>query len=76
MVYPKYYSYRSQDLDEALHDAGQFYWGKTEAWIDNKKIISKNSYPISIPRIRALDIDTIEDWKIAEKMFGIMNKKF
>ena len=75
MFYPKHYKSRSQDLEEAFHDAGQFYWGKTAAWLNNKKIISRNSYPILIPRTRALDIDTIEDWKIAEVMFMNNNKK-
>lgn len=75
MFYPKHYKSRSQDLEEAFHDAGQFYWGKTSAWLNNKKIINRNSYPILIPRTRALDIDTIEDWKIAEVMFMNNNKK-
>jgi pseudaminic acid cytidylyltransferase len=75
MFFPKYYHYRSQDLDSAFHDAGQFYWGKTKAWLNNKNIFSKNSFPMPIPRSRVLDIDTIEDWKIAEKMFKINNKK-
>lgn len=69
MLFPKYYKHRSQDLDEVFHDAGQFYWGKTSAWLNKIEIFSKNSIPILIPRTRALDIDTIEDWKIAEKMF-------
>lgn len=75
MFFPKYYKYRSQDLDKVFHDAGQFYWGKTEAWLNNEKIFSKNSFPMQIPRYRVLDIDTIEDWKIAEKMFKMNIKK-
>ena len=71
MFFPKYYKYRSQDLDKAFHDAGQFYWGKTEAWLNNEKIYSKNSFPMQVPRSRVLDIDTVEDWKIAEKMYKI-----
>ena len=75
MFFPKYYQYRSQDVHEAFHDAGQFYWGKTDAWLKNKKLYSKNSFPMPIPRSRVLDIDTIEDWKIAEKMFKMNIKK-
>jgi len=75
MIYPEYLSYRSQDLDEVFHDAGQFYWGLTDVWLKNKPIISKNSSSILIPRNRAIDIDTIEDWKIAEKMFETINNK-
>ena len=76
MFYPKNYNSRSQDLGEAFHDAGQFYWGLTDAWLENKKIISDEaSSPILIPRNRAMDIDTIEDWQIAERMFEVINKK-
>ena len=75
MFFPKYYQFRSQDVHEAFHDAGQFYWGKTDAWLKNKKLFSKNSFPMPIQRSRVLDIDTIEDWKIAEKMFKMNIKK-
>lgn len=75
MFYPKYYNSRSQDLKEAFHDAGQFYWGTTDAWLKNKPIISEDSLPIMIPRNQVHDIDTLEDWQIAERMFQIMNKK-
>jgi pseudaminic acid cytidylyltransferase len=75
MFFPQYYKYRSQDLKEAYHDAGQFYWAATDTWLENKPIISKNSSPLLIPRYRAMDIDTIEDWFIAEKMFMSIYKK-
>jgi N-acylneuraminate cytidylyltransferase len=73
--FPKYHNYRSQDLDEAFHDAGQFYWGFVDSWLKNKAIISKKSFTMFIPRSRALDIDTNEDWEIAEKMFEINTQK-
>ena len=75
MFYPKYYKSRSQDLVEAFHDAGQFYWGRTDAWLKNKPLIGKNSLPIIIPRIRVHDIDTNEDWQIAERAFNTIYKK-
>ena len=76
MIYPEHLNSRSQDLHKTFHDAGQFYWGLADTWVKNKPIISNNSCPILIPRARAIDIDTIEDWKIAEKMFeAIINKK-
>ena len=71
MLFPKHYNSRSQDLPSVYHDAGQFYWGRTDAWLTNKPIIGSNSYPILIPRKRAIDIDTIEDWLIAEEMFKL-----
>ena len=75
MFYPKHYNSRSQDLEEAFHDAGQFYWGLADAWLKNKPIISENAIPLLIPRNRVQDIDTPEDWKIAEKMFRLINNK-
>jgi pseudaminic acid cytidylyltransferase len=75
MFYSEYLNYRSQDLDEAFHDVGQFYWGSADTWLEKKPIISENSFPILIPRTRAIDIDTIEDWKIAEKMFEVIKNK-
>ena len=75
MFYQEHLNSRSQDLDEAFHDAGQFYWGLTETWLDNKPIINDNSIPLLIPRDRVQDIDTFDDWKIAERMFDIINEK-
>lgn len=69
MFYPENFNVRSQDLPEAFHDAGQFYWGKTEAWLDQKTLFSEKSYPIKIPRWRVQDIDTLEDWTRAESIF-------
>ena len=40
MFFPKNNISRSQDLDETFHDAGQFYWGFVDAWLENKPIIS------------------------------------
>jgi N-acylneuraminate cytidylyltransferase len=51
------------------HDAGQFYWGKPEAFIDNLEMFSKLSIPVVIPKYLVQDIDDIEDWKRAEVMF-------
>ena len=75
MFYPKHYNSRSQDLEGAFHDAGQFYWGLTDAWLKNKPVISENATPLLIPRNRVQDIDTLEDWQIAERMFWIINNK-
>lgn len=72
MFFPEYLNTRSQDLPEAFHDAGQFYWGKTEAWSQGKKIFEEKSSIILIPRWRVQDIDTLEDWKRAEIIYKQM----
>ena len=75
MFYPEHYNSRSQDLEEAFHDAGQFYWGLTDAWLDDRPIFSKKSSPTLISRKRVQDIDTPEDWQVAVSMFEAVNKK-
>jgi N-acylneuraminate cytidylyltransferase len=65
---------RSQDLEEAYHDAGQFYWGRTDAWLHATPLFSRFSAPILLPRYRVQDIDTLDDWFRAEMMFEILNQ--
>ncbi len=72
MFYPEYFNSRSQDLEKAYHDAGQFYWGRAAAWLSEKKIFSSDTIPIVLPSFRAQDIDTPEDWEHAELLFKIM----
>jgi N-acylneuraminate cytidylyltransferase len=68
MLFPEHYTSRSQDLPEMLHDAGQFYWGRAEAWLDHVHIFGDRSAVVAIPRWRVQDIDTAEDWTQAEAM--------
>jgi N-acylneuraminate cytidylyltransferase len=69
MFFPEYYSSRSQDLPTALHDAGQFYWGRPSAWTEGIRVFDNNTIPVVIPRWRVQDIDTEEDWRRAELMY-------
>ena len=68
MFQPEYFNTRSQDLIEAFHDAGQFCWGKAEAWVSGKAVFSTDTVPVTLPRHRVQDIDTTEDWERAEWM--------
>jgi N-acylneuraminate cytidylyltransferase len=70
MFWPENELKRSQDLPEAWHDAGQFYWGRRDAFLGDKGFFSGNSYPVVLPRHRVQDIDTLEDWERAEMMFA------
>jgi len=72
MFFPEHFSTRSQDLPTALHDAGQFYWGRPSAWIEGKRIFDRHSIPVLIPRWRVQDIDTQEDWVRAEILAPII----
>ena len=69
MFQPEHFNTRSQDLEEAFHDAGQFYWGRAAAWIADKPVFSTVAMPVILPRHRVQDIDTPEDWERAEWMF-------
>ena len=72
--WPEHRLTRSQDLDVAYHDAGQFYWGRTEAFLRNQDAISSASRPYVLPRHLLHDIDTEEDWARAELVFrALMN---
>jgi len=68
-IWPENIFKRSQDLEEAYHDAGQFYWGRAAAFLENVVTFSPASVPMILPRYLVQDIDTIEDWKKAELMF-------
>ncbi len=74
MFFPDYFSTRSQDLPEALHDAGQFYWGKPSAWIEGRRIFDRYSVPVIIPRWRVQDIDTQDDWLRAEVIHHLLEQ--
>ena len=69
MFSPEHFNTRSQDLEQAWHDAGQFYWGRAQAWLENPVLFSPLSIPVRLPRYRVQDIDTPEDWLRAELMF-------
>jgi N-acylneuraminate cytidylyltransferase len=69
MFFPEHFTTRSQDLPRALYDAGQFYWGRPSAWIEERRIFDRASVPVLIPRWRVHDIDDREDWVRAELMF-------
>ena len=75
MFFPEEEKTRSQDLEPAFHDAGQFYWGKSSSFLDRKPILNSIGKPYVLPRERCLDIDTIEDWNYAELMYEVLQTK-
>ncbi|MET0846281.1 MAG: pseudaminic acid cytidylyltransferase [Pseudomonas sp.] len=71
-LYPEFRNTRSQDLAEAFQDAGQFYWGRREAWLRSDVLFSPASLPVILPRHLVQDIDTPEDWKRAEYLYAAL----
>lgn len=67
--WPEYAATRSQDLEQAFHDAGQFCWGTAEAFDQSRPVFSSSTVAVRIPRHLVQDIDTEEDWRRAELMY-------
>lgn len=63
---------RTQDLEKTYHDAGQFYWGKTSAWLEHK-MMHTDGLGMPIPHWKVVDIDTTDDWKRAEILFKTLH---
>ncbi|MFP4556740.1 MAG: pseudaminic acid cytidylyltransferase [Bacteroidales bacterium] len=68
MMHPEHARTRSQDLEPAYHDSGQFYW-----FIFDRGLTGKNKGGIIIPESRVQDIDTEEDWILAEIKYAYLN---
>lgn len=66
---PEHMATRSQDLEPCYHDAGQFYWARAKVW-RSKAPIFGNAAPILMPSNQSVDIDTPEDWEMAERLFA------
>ncbi len=74
MFTPEHYMSRSQDLEEAYQDAGQFYWSKVGE-TSKETMFGKDSIPIILPRHLVQDIDTMEDWQRVELMFKVIQEQ-
>lgn len=74
MSQPDQFSKRSQDLEPAFHDAGQFYWGRPQAWLHSENLFDGGK-PLLLPRWRVQDIDTEDDWTRAELMSRALSQE-
>jgi N-acylneuraminate cytidylyltransferase len=73
MFWPENLERRSQDLEPAFHDAGQFYFGRRDAWLTSQPILGSRSRMVELPRFRVQDIDVLEDWHRAEAIYRMLN---
>ena len=71
--WPENMSKRSQDLESFYHDCGQFYCLDVDSFKKQKKIWMDNAVPFIQDEINVQDIDTAEDWKIAEMKYQILH---
>lgn len=72
LINSSYEKTRTQDIETAYHDVGQFYWAAKDTWLNIDKVHS-NSYGHPIPNWRVVDIDTDHDWQRAELIFNSLN---
>lgn len=70
-VQPEYALKRSQELEPRYHDAGQFFGGRVSALMEHDAVLFARCMPLIIPRDEAVDIDTEEDWRFAEKLHAL-----
>ena len=73
-IYPEHRMTRSQDLEHAYHDAGQFYWGTARAFLEDMPLFAPHSIGVVLPRHLVQDIDTLEDWDQAELIYRAANR--
>jgi len=69
---PEHLRSRSQDLEPMYHDAGQYYWYRTADFLGNPNIMTSSPVAVITPESEVQDIDTLEDWKMAELKFKLM----
>jgi pseudaminic acid cytidylyltransferase len=70
--WPEFAPKRSQDLPPAFHDCGQFYFFNVERFLQTGKLITENTIGLKVPESEVQDIDTEEDWKIAELKYRLL----
>lgn len=68
-LWPEHSLTHSQHLVEAVHDAGLFFYGRSSSFFEYDSTMESRCLPLMVPRYRAVDIDTAEDWEFAEKLF-------
>lgn len=76
MAYPEYTNLRSQDLEQIYHDSGQFYFLKTNEFLETNLIWTDNTGGVIISELEAHDIDNDTDWKLAEMKFKFIHNDF
>jgi len=69
MIHPEYELTRSNDLPVTYHDAGQFYWLDAPKFLQDGKLYGEPTIPLMLPRYRVQDLDTLEDWEMAERLY-------
>lgn len=75
MAFPEHLKSRTQDLEKIFHDAGQFYFIKTDVMEKEKTVWSKRTEPLVLSELEVQDLDTMNDWLLAEMKYQLLKKK-
>lgn len=70
--FPEYAQMRSQDLRPIYHDCGQFYFYRTHSFVNRKAALCEKTIPFVLNSMEVQDIDTVEDWEIAENKMKVL----
>lgn len=73
--WPEYMRSRSQDLEPFYHDAGQYYFVRTNVFEKELILIPKKTTPYFLDELEVQDIDNLDDWKIAELKYQVMKNR-
>ncbi len=74
MIHPENYNVRSQDLEPVYHDVGQFYCLRSDSLRREERLFCGVTVPVVLPETEVQDIDSEEDWKIAEMKYKMLNE--
>lgn len=74
MKFPEYLKSRTQDLEKVYHDAGQFYFVKTDVLIAERTVWCKRTAPLILSELEVQDLDTLTDWQLAEMKYQLLKK--
>lgn len=74
MKFPEHLKSRTQDLEKVYHDAGQFYFVKTDALVKEKTVWCKRTVPLILSELEVQDLDTLTDWQLAEMKYQLLKK--
>ena len=74
MKFPEHLKSRTQDLEKVYHDAGQFYFVKTDSLVNEKTVWCKRTAPLILSELEVQDLDTLTDWQLAEMKYQLLKK--
>jgi N-acylneuraminate cytidylyltransferase len=74
MFHPEYAASRSQDLEVAYRDCGMFYWYRPALVLEKNTLYTDNTATVVVSGSAAQDIDTPEDWKLAELKYKLLHR--